>query len=925
MKSVVLPSKKNWPWLGKGLVYSLLISLLPLGVSPARAALKPADLRCEYLVNPLGIDAPQPRLSWKLVSTSTTARGQRQTTYEILVASRPELLDKNQGDLWSGGRVDSDQSTSVVYAGKPLRSGQACYWKVRVQDQAGHLSPWSSPAHWSMGLLQPADWQAQWIGADPVFVRGQGWPPPDNTVPDPWLRKTFELPQRPSRAVLYVASIGYYDVYVNGKKVGDAVLEPSATDFSHRARYRTYDITSQLKPGRNVIGLWLGVSWSIYPKYKTADKPQAPLVIAQADVELPGNAIVRVATDSTWKTHPSPNRLLGVWDFMHFGGELYDANREIPGWCEPDFDDAGWKTASQFQPKVVLSADAIEPNRRVREIRPLAMETVGPETYRVDMGVNYAGWFEIKLAGQPGDRIELQFSENPKEVMTHRLHSTYILGPTGKGTFRHHFNYGAGRWIQIKGLRTKPQLEDVRGWLVRTDYARATQFECDQPLLNRIYQTTLWTFENLSLGGYVVDCPQRERMGYGGDAHATTSMGLNNYDLGAFYTKWSQDWRDVQGPDGNLPYTAPTYWGGGGPGWSGFCVTLPWEIYQRYGDVRILDQNFPTMQRWLNFLETKSRDNLLVRWGGEWDFLGDWLWPGAEGVNGDTPETLFFNNCYWLYNLQTAAQVAQVLGNLDAARQYRQRAEAVKAAVHAKFYHAADHSYASGNQAYQAFALLVDLPPMEIRPLAWKRLEDEILVRRKGHIYAGITGGAFLFKTLLANNRNDLIYTMASQKDYPSWGDMLERGATTFWESWEGKLSLLHSSYLYVGTWFIEGLAGIKPDPQAPGFKHFLIKPAINLAPKLNRAAADYESIQGKIRSRWELKNNQIHLEVMVPPNTSATVVVPTPEIPSLRESGRSLAKVKGIKSVQPSIGEISLELESGHYFFTARAPGSKP
>ena len=341
-----------------------------------------------------------------------------------------------------------------------------------------------------------------------------------------------------------------------------------------------------------------------------------------------------------------------------------------------------------------------------------------------------------------------------------------------------------------------------------------------QQTAERIYRTTLWTFEDLSLGGYVVDCPHRERMGYGGDAHATTECGLNNYSLGAFYTKWTQDWRDVQGEDaawgiggqggqpgagtrrrsGNLPYTAPTYWGGGGPGWSGFCVTLPWEIYRHYGDTRILEENFPTIQRWLAFLETKSKDNMLRRWGGQWDFLGDWLWPGAKGVNGDTRETLFFNNCYWIYNLQTAAKIADVLGKDDAAAAYRQRAEAVRQAVHARFFRPEDNSYVNGFPAYLAIALLVG---PAARGSAARRLEaargrdpgpPQGPHPRRHH------GRRFLIKTLLDADRHDLIFEMATKEDYPSWGDMLRRGATTFWESWDGDISLLHSSYLYIGT-----------------------------------------------------------------------------------------------------------------------------
>jgi len=479
---------------------------------------------------------------------------------------------------------------------------------------------------------------------------------------------------------------------------------------------------------------------------------------------------------------------------------------------------------------------------------------------------------------------------------------------------------------------------------VHTDYDRAAQFECSNDLLNWFYDTTLFTFEDLSLGGYVVDCAHRERMGYGGDAHATTECGLNNFSLGAFYTKWSQDWRDVQGGDaawgsgadaaveeappetGNLPYTAPTYWGGGGPAWSGFCVTLPWEVYERYGDTRILKQNFPTIRRWLAFLETKSQDDMLVRWGGKWDFLGDWLWPGAEGVNGDTVETLFFNNCYWIFNLQTAAKIADVLGESEMAAQYRTRADEVRRAVHAKFFKPEENSYVNGFQAYLAIALLVDLPPEELRPAVWKSLEEEILIKRKGHIHAGITGGAFLYKALLEANRQDLLFEMANKDTYPGWGLMRRKGATAIAESWNMDNSLCHSSYLYIGTWFIEGLAGIKPDPERPGFKHFILKPGLVDDPSLKWVRAHHDSIYGRIGSSWAVSPDQVFLwDVAVPPNTTATVYVPTADEKSVTEDRRSLSEVAGVERLGVESGHVVLRLQPGRYGFRSSLAALPP
>ena len=916
-----------------------------IGPGPSRPVLKAAtpasvaltDLRCEYLKDPLGLDVRQPRLSWKLTATDPKARGQRQTAYHLQVASSANLLRQGKADLWDSQEVKSEQSQLVVYQGQPLRSGQACHWRVRVKDEHGVFSAWSQPTHWSVGLLEASDWSAKWIGTDQLFVRKPGSPPPDNTMPDPWFRKVFSLPAKPERAMVYVASIGYHELYVNGRKVGDAVLAPCVTDLGKRARYVTYDVTELLRPGQNALGLWLGTSWSIFPHFQAQGRPATPMVIAQADIELAGGGSVRVVTDETWKTHPSPNTLLGVWDFMYFGGELYDAQKEIPNWAEPGLDDSAWKAASVFHPPVALSAQKVEPNRCVQEIRPVALAEPAPGVYRVDMGVNFAGWIEARLAGHPGDRINFKFSERTNEAMTHQLHSAYVIGPSGKGLFRNRFNYSVGRWVQIEGLRQKPSLADLRGWLVRTDYQRAARFACANPLLNDIYKTTLWTFENLSLGGYSVDCPQRERMGYGGDAHATTETALDNYQMGAFYTKWAEDWRDVQGKAaawgigrkegeagsgkqveaGNLPYTAPTYWGGGGPAWSGYCVTLPWEVYRRYGDKRILEENLGMIQRWLAFLETKAKNDMLVRWGGEWDFLGDWLWPGAEGVNGDTRETLFFNNCYWIYNLTTAARIAEAVDHGNLAAPWRARAQAVRAAVHKEFFRPEANSYVNGFPAYLSIALLVGLPPDSLRPAIWKRLEEEILVTRKGHFYGGITGGYFIIKNLLANNRLDLLYEMATKEDYPGWGDLLRRGATTFYEDWEAKLSYCHSSYLHIGMWFIEGLAGIRPGPDGAGYRHWTLKPGL-AGDKLRRVNCAYESPYGLIESNWELTGGKLRLNVTVPPNTTATLDLPAKDPTSVTEGGLPLALAKGVKLLPGQAGQVALQIEAGRYAFEA-------
>jgi alpha-L-rhamnosidase len=908
-----------------------------LTFNSSRASVIPERLRTEYLENPLGLDANSPRFSWILQATDPKKGGQSQTAYQVLVASKEQLFDTG-ADLWNSGWVVSSDSQLITYRGKPLRSGQACWWKVRVKDEQGRESTWSAPATWSVGLLQPSDWAAKWVGTDMSFDRKQA-APQGNNLPDPWLRKKFMLDAAPLRAMIYVASVGYHELFVNGRRVGDAVLSPCTTDHTKRARYVTYDIAPFLIRGQNVIGIWLGFSWSIFPPYRTADKPASPIVLAQAQIELSDGRTTRVVTDESWLWHPSPNTTIGVWDFMHFGGELYDGSKEIADWSEAKCNDSGWKAVKLYQPKLTISAQNVEPNRRIKELVPVGITEPKPGVWRVDMGVNFAGWVEVKLAGTPGDKVEFKWSERAEKEMTHELHSFYIIGPGGKGTFCNRFNYGVGRWIQIEGLRQKPEAGDIRGWMIRTAYEPATVFSCSNDLLNQIFNTTLWTYENLSLGGYVVDCAQRERMGYGGDAHATTMTAMDSFKTAALYTKWAQDWRDVQGKAaawglnkqeseagsgkqieaGNLPYTAPTYWGGGGPGWSGYCITLPWEMYRHFGDRQIIEQMLPTIEAWLGFVETKAKEDLLRRYGGEWDFLGDWLWPGAEGVNGDTRETLFFNNCYWVYNLRTAAKMARIAGRTDLADKWAARAANVSTAVHKEFFNEADQSYVNGFQAYLSLALFSGVVPEQVRPSVINRLADEIRVKRQGHFWAGITGGSFVVKELMELDRPDLMFAMVSKDDYPSWGDMLRRGATTIWEDWEGKLSLCHSSYLHVGAWFSEGLAGIRPNPEGQGYKDFILKPGIWPDCPLHQVRCRFDSPCGPIESNWSREGSKTIFHFVVPPNTRATAWIPFAAGKEVRVDG-PLDGPAFLKTQHRIEGTYTLfQLQPGTYEITAQ------
>lgn len=903
-------------------------------------SVRPAHLRCEYLVNPTGIDEVHPRLSWVLDATDQKAFAQQQTAWRVLVAATKEELAQNKGTLWNSGWMNADEMQQIVYDGQPLQSDQVCYWKVAVKDEQGRVSDWSPIASWSMGMLEPAEWKADWIGTDEIFDPHQR----DCNISDPWLRKTFVLTSKPSKANIFIASVGFHELYVNGRKIGDDVMAPAVTDYTKRARYVAYDIAGALQPGKNVIVIWLGTSWSIFGPYITPGKPQTPIVTAQAAIYNKGAATpaMLLKTDASWITHPSPGKLLGVWDSNRMGGELWDATKEISNWNTGSCDESTWRPVTVYHPPLKLSAQMTERNRLFTEIKPVAIEARPDGSYRVDMGVNFAGWTSVELHGQPGDTIGFQYSERRQMDMTFGLHSTYIIGASGKGTFRNRFNYSSGRWVTIHGLKYKPTLTDIRGWQVRTAYEPAATFTCQDPLQNWIYDRVRWTYENLSLGGYVVDCPQRERLGYGGDAHATCETGMFNYHMGAFYTKWMQDWRDVQGTEsvvgnmydttwahkgimsgrhlhkGILPHTAPTYMGGGGPAWGGICVSLPWFLYQQEGDTRILETNFEMISNWLAFLDTATKDGLLQRFGGHWDFLGDWLWPGAtaEGMNNDKVQTLCLNSCYRVFNLRTAAKIAHALGKNKEARKWEEQAARASDAINARFYNPGDHSYSDSSMANMAAALLAEVPRGDQREAVMKRLEHEILVVRKGHIHVGITGGALLFRLLRDEGRDDLIYSMTSQTTYPGWGYMKANDATTIWEMWEKDLpghSLLHSSFLYPGAWYINGLSGIRRDPRSDkGFRNFIVRPPVLNSPELTWAKASFESSAGTIRSAWKRENGKLSLEVTVPPNCTAEL-----ELPSAA-AGRVTESSGYMKRKSERNGFAVFKLPAGNYHISA-------
>ncbi len=914
-----------------GLFLSVTMGVV-LGAIPAAFGtnLTVENLKCEYLVNPLGIDVVRPRLSWTLRSDQ---RGQKQTAYRVLVASSEEVLAQGHGDLWDSGKVDSGRSIQIEYDGKPLPSEQRCVWKVRVWDKDGRGSDFSRPARWSMGLLREKDWKAKWIAA-PKMVEG-------SRIRLPLLRKVFEI-ERPVRsAMLTITSLGYHDLYLNGRRIGDHVLDPVQSDYGKRVYYVTHDVTEAIISGRNALGVALGKGWYWQGiKGVTLDRPAllAQLVLTHED-----GSRTCVATDASWKTAGGPVTIPATCTNAgaNFGNEWYDARREQPGWNEAPFDDTTWQAVEMVTVRpLARSAQMIPPNRVTATFPPVSVTECGAGEYLFDLGTNLTGWFRLNLQGNAGDEIRLTYFASHQgqadALRENFLQSDrYICKGDGPETFGSQFNYRGFRFVKVSGLKSKPRLEDAVGLLINTDLPTAGTFACSDATLNRLHEIVTHTHRCLTLGGIQVDCPHRERLGYGAEGLASSIQGRYDFDAAAFYAKWARDFQDGQDRvSGIVYYTAPfRIHSGGGPAWPSVCIVFPWQNYLFHGDRRVLAEHYESMRRWLAFLESKSDQGLLQPHGirsekpGTWEFLGDWASPRRKEdtlpCNGHWPtaeENRRFNAFNHYEQVSLVARIANVLGKEDDANRYAAKAEAIRQAIHRTYFDAQKGRYSSGEQQQTilATALQMGLVPAEHRRKVLDNLVDDIVSTRRGHLDFGVLGGYYTIGALTKENRSDLIYRMATQPTRPGWGNLQREGATTLWEHWLPGDSSIHNSFLSIGGWFYEGLSGIRPDPAAPGFKHFVIAPAV--VEGLTWVKASHDSPHGRIISSWRREKDRFLLDVTVPANTTASVHLPAISLDTVTESGLPVDQAQGVERAAVQDATVIVEVASGSYRFAAQS-----
>jgi alpha-L-rhamnosidase len=881
-----------------------------LGASICSAAVSVGHLRCEHAVTPLGIDVQNPSLSWILESDE---RGQKQTAYRILAASSPELLAGGTGDLWDSGKIPSGQSVNIPYAGKPLKSRQRCHWKVFIWDAGGDVRESREFAWWEMGLLSPNDWKAAWIGYAP------GW-----NGRALYFLKALRIEKTIQQARAYIAGLGCYELRINGKKVGDNVLDPGITDYQKRVVYVTHDIGEYLLAGENAVGVTTGNGWYGMPK-----------LLMQIELTYSDGSVETIATSAGWAVAPGPILRNGIYD-----GETCDARLEKPGWDLPSKEEPavpverseGWTGAHPVDaPSGVLVSQKLEPEKVVETFHPKTVSEPSPGTFVFDTGQNLAGWARIRVKGERGTRITLKFAEslydngtvNQENLRQAACTDVYILKGGDVEEWEPRFTYHGFRYVQIEGWPGQPATEDVDIRVVRSAVESAGSFKCSSALLNRIENMVRWT-EASNLHAIPTDCPQRdERMGWMNDLTVRIEQALYHFDLSRFYAKFIDDVGDTQDGMGRITDTVPFKWGSRpADAVSSSYLLLAWMPYLHYGDRRPIAEHYAGLKAWTDFLAGRTENGIV-----DYSYYGDWCPPVAFGtpegivsgaVSRDTPGRMMSTG-YLFYDAKLISQMAGALGN-DADRQtYSRLAENTALAYNREYWNEKTGGYASNNQASNSFALFLGLVPEKRIPRVVENLSRD--VKNRGfHLTTGNLCTKYLLEVLTENGHAELAFRIAAQETYPGWGYMLNNGATTLWERWEhmtgGDMnSHNHPMMGSVGSWFHKYLAGIRVDPASPGFQNVIIKPY--LIPDLQWVKGVHETPYGPVRCEWTKEAKIVSIQISIPPNATSTVFLPTHRLKQVTESGRPIEAIPWIRVLRMDKEHTVLQTASGKYSFS--------
>jgi len=922
------------------------------------SSLRVEDLRCEYQLNPLGIDSKEPRLSWELASNQ---RNVIQSAYQIQVRD-------GQGELWDSGKVLSDQSLHIPYRGPALRSRQRCTWRVRVWDEHGRHSAWSEPGWWEMGLLQPTDWQAYWIEPD--------WEEdPASSNPCPYVRTTFALREQVIAARVYITAHGLYELSLNGQRVGDTYLTPGYTSYPHRLQYQVYDVGDQVRVGENALGVILGDGWyrgelgvfshrNVYGE-RLGLLLQLHLLYADGSEEF-------VCSDKQWRASIGPILKSDLKE-----GECYDARLEMPGWNQAHFDAGSWQGVRIAGYNLEnLVATIGPPVRRKEQFVPVQILTTPAGETVVDMGQNFSGVVKLKVSGPAGTTIRLRHGEaldrHGNFTMEHLAlgpllpppaqEVRYTLKGDGEEVYTPLFTTHGFRYVKVEGFPGDPTRENFTGIALYSDLPETGTFQCSDPLLNQLQHNILWSQKSNFLE-IPTDCPTRERAGWTGDAQIFAATASFLMQTAGFFTRWLKDLAAEQEANGMVANIVPSSERGlpratnpitrlnGAAGWGDAAVIVPWTLYQCFGDQRILEEQYASMKAWVEYERQQAQN----KYGSEgytaprylereplahecylWDtnfHWGEWLEPNdpLPGMlntewTAKTRQLLcapHIATAFFAISARLLAEAAQVLGNEDDAREYSALHQGIKEAYIAEFVKD-DGRLWPDRQASYVRALAFDLLPEHLRASAVQRLV-ELVQGADRHLGTGFLSTPYLCPVLGDNDHLEQAYALLMQDTPPSWLYAVKKGATTIWESWEGideegnpHHSLNHYSYGAIGNWLYQVVAGIAPG--APGYRHIIFQPQPGGG--LTFASAAYQSLYGEIATNWQIDGERFHLTVTVPANTTATVVIPTRLGRRIVEGEGALESAVGIHSVRHEQETTSIEIGSGMYTFTATHDG---
>ena len=940
-------------------LFSLLGVWFSLSVSGF--AMNVAALKCDYRTDPLGVDLPHPRLRWLLESS---VRGDRQTACQILVTSTAALLNADQSDLWDSGRIETDESVEIAYGGIALHSSQQVFWKVRVWDAYHQVSAWSAPATWTMGLLNPADWNARWISATGAERYAMNYPETarhdfrDRTVfarthPDAIVtsgpnynsllaRREFTVKPGLVRAIVHASGLGQYELSINGRKVSDDLLSPGWTDYRKTVLYDTRNITSRLKTGANAIGLIMGNGmYNIQPDYVRYVKflnSFGPLkVIAQVRLEYADGSVETLGTDHSWQVAPGPVTYSNL-----YGGEDFDARLVENGWDKPDFHSTkSWEAAMETDgPGGILTglSAAAPPLKVMATLTPLKRTQLNANTWIYDLGQNASIMPRIRVRGPRGSSVRIIPAELlGKDGTVDRSSVTqdgvrpawwqYTSAGGEPSEWSPQFFYQGARYLQVELLPASgdselPVVEELTGLVVHTSAAPIGEFSCSNELFNRIHTLVRWA-QRSNLVSIITDCPHREKMGWLEQYHLNGPSLRYNFDLLALFRKGMNDMAGAQLENGFVPNIAPEFFVAGpedltngfrnSPEWGSAFILVPWQQYLFAGDTSLLADYYARMKRYIAFLDATAKDHIIESGLGDWYDLGP-----KEPWGSQLTPVAFTATAIYYHDQIIMSQVASVLGNPDDARGFAKRAQEIRTAFNQRFFHTDTGIYATGSQTTCALPLVLGLVAPEHR----KRVADALVadIRARGNAFtSGDVGYRYLLKALALEGHSDVIFDMNNQSEKPGYGYQLKLGATALTEKWDGGVgnfgSQNHFMLGQINEWFYHDLAGIAPDEASPGFRHVVIKPSV--AGNLSWVKGRYESVRGPIITTWRREDDQFSLEVSIPPGATGTVFIPAARSEDVTEGGRRADTSPHVHFIREEAGCIVYTIDSGTYHFS--------